>query len=359
MTHSENACAAAKPYLRDPNLPFRSILTHHSKPNNNGHITYKFVNAPFGFDTSTVFEEPEVCFLITDLYDQLLQESIEVKQSTIPVLTAMCYTNAQDFLMGVKSFFNKQIWSLLEANRLNDEYEVTYSKSPDFLDFAPWARANNLVEAFHLNKTFVCEQYITFSESKLYRGEYTGTKCSAPYPTSISPYSEDLDETTMVDGAIYQVVVDEFKKAFSVFEAATNIKFIQSSGAADVDVVIQLYRELGYGRAVSVIAIDDFKPSSDGSSLITNSVTLYTPVSYTKSNQLPFNVSDYAKTILHAVGHGVNLAHIRDTVYNQDLPSLKAQYNCTSLMSYEEEPECPYGLTGLDIAALDYLYPSV
>jgi|GEM_PF-3379592 len=267
----------------------------------------------------------------------------------------MCYTSTEDFFDGVYNFLNKQIQSLLENNRLSDKYELTYSKSSDFLDFAPWARANNLVEAFHLNKTFVCEQYIAFSQDKLYIIEDTGTECKGPHHTSISPYSSNPNKNTIVDGPIYQVVIDEFKKAFSVFEIAANIKFIPSSGTKDADVVIQLNRGF-YGSYISVVAINDFKPSSDGSSLITDSVTLYTSVSYENSY---FNVSDYAKTILHAVGHGMNLAHIRDTVYSQDLASLKAQYNCTSLMSYEEEPECPYGLTGLDLAALDYLYPSV
>lgn len=360
---------------------FRSLLTHHRKstvPSEDGkyHLTYSFVNS--GVPVGPGSEIDETCGHISEMYGTLdfIGDGIEA-QETPELIREMSYISSKDFISTVIDFVTVQAFSpLWKGAELTSKYAHNRNMVQGFLDFLPWMEKNNYSkDDFYKNTTYACEGYREFING--IGGLYTivtDIRDNAA-PTESLMRERDLIQheisNAMVDEDIVTMVHSQYQEAFKVVEGLTNIRFDQVEGSSNPDILINLSRDKSnYCEKYShdVTAFNNFAPSADRSILSTKQVVLDMKLRYNVSSACGINSLETLKETLnsisakrdtlHGVGHSIGLTHIRDTYFNSDLPMLQEKYTCTSLMSYDEETECPYGLIGLDIAALDYLYPS-
>jgi len=342
---------------------FRSILTHHRKnvkksEDGRYHLTYSLMNAV----------NANVNFALSyceALYAELYLEFEEVQDQNTPVaLREMSYTSYESFIDSGMTLFGSS--KLLDSSILLKSLEPTYSYSPEFLDFGPWMQFNNFTRNdFAHNETYVCEQYVRWISSNnvnLYRMYNTQDKCVVYKTFQGEDLNSDIlmrleDTRSLVNGSVFDNIRNLYRNSFRVVEDSSFLTFDETDNLGTADISIYVFSDSkACANSCQITALNNFAPSEDLGVLVNNKVTLLTAI-----GTLDCGGIDYSRTaesvILHAVGHAVGLTHIRDTYFNEDRLFLLEKYdNCSSLMSYEEEPSC-HGLTGLDEAALGYLYP--
>ena len=347
---------------------FRSILTHHRKSvtkseDGKYHLTYSFVNAPYA-DLGSSY--------CTELFDYLYESEDDIeaikRQEPPSDVREMSYISFDNFLKYIIDLnFNSN--RLLKTNMLAKHLMPTYSYTPGFVDFVPWMKFNHFTESdFRQNETYICEKYVLWlSDNDLYPyGVYTDESRDfvSKHQCNIAERLEGKKaELTLVNGTVFDETKEKYHGAFKVIENETFLKFDETMDSDCSDILIYLTNiRFSCDYNFDVTALNNFSPSIDDDILVNKQVTLINRIGSVNcglgypSGQKDTNHQE--KEILHAVGHAVGLTHIRDTYFNSDLSMLREKYdNCTSIMSHEEEPLCPYGLTGLDRAALDHLYP--